>query len=185
MARRDGFVTYTTVCKQYFSMVPGPSWPRFGSIFLVQKIQIFGLCSRSYRSFSISARPGPQKHIWIQILKARASEKFVVKSLNGFQVWLMVMKFQNFHENHEFLWNSLSRKLVKRSDFRRVWGLKITRGPALRAMFKISATSRAAVIRGDFQWCLRRMSWLKSCSMNFKYNMACRDGFVHKPMLEE
>ena len=38
----------------------------------------------------------------------------------------------------------------KRIDFRRVLSLKLARGPALRAMFKISATTHAAVVRGDF-----------------------------------
>ena len=39
---------------------------------------------------------------------------------------------------------------AKRNVFRRVLGFKIAGGPALRAMFKISATSRAAVALGNF-----------------------------------
>ena len=81
MACRDGIFNNDTVSKQYSSMVAAPIWSRFGSIFLVQKFHIFGLCSRSCQSFSISFCPVPQKYMRIQILKARASGKFLVKSL--------------------------------------------------------------------------------------------------------
>ena len=53
-------------------------------------------------------------------------------------------------KNHDFAEIPLGAPRAKRIDFRRVLGLKIAGGPALRAMFKISATSRAAVVRGDF-----------------------------------
>ena len=102
MACRDGFVTYTTVCKQYSSMVPGSFLSRLGPFFFVNFLCIFGLCSRSCRSFSISFCPVGDLFMRIHIFKARASENFVVKSLNGLKVGHMVMKFQNFHKNHEF-----------------------------------------------------------------------------------
>ena len=111
----------------------------------------------------------------IPIFSTRACRKFVVKSYEV-HVWLMVMKFQNFHENHEFWWNSASRKFLKSSDFQGVWGPKISRGLALRAMFKISATSRIAVMRDDFH-----CDFCEGCETlqhDFWMDMACRAGFV-------
>ena len=89
MVCRDGIFNNDTVSKQYCSMVAGPILSRFGSIFLVQKFHIFALCSRSCQSFSISFCPVGDFYMRIQIFSTRASRKFLVKSLNEAQVWVM------------------------------------------------------------------------------------------------
>ena len=56
----------------------------------------------------------------IQILNTRASEKFLVKSLNGVKVSDLVMKFEIFMKNHDFGENSVEIKFSQEIDFLRV-----------------------------------------------------------------
>ena len=63
-------------------------------------------------------------------------------------------------------------------NFRWVSDPKILCGPALRAMFKISAAPRAPLKCGDSVgagWCVRTIQDLERFS--FLFNVACRDGF--------
>ena len=53
-------------------------------------------------------------------------------------------------KNHDFAEIPRGAPQAKRIDVRMVLSIKIAGGPALRAMFKISATSHAAVARVDF-----------------------------------
>ena len=75
--------------------------------------------------------------------------------------------FRIFMKNRDFAEIPWGAPRAKRIDFRRVLSIKIAGGPALRAMFKISAISRAAVMHGDFHGDAGGASFLNSCSRIF------------------
>ena len=166
MACRDGIFNNDTVSKQYFSMVAGPIWSRFGSIFLVQKFHIFGLCSRSCQSFSILVRPVGDFYMRIQILSTRASRKFVVKSLNEAQVGHVVMKFQIFNEKSWFCWNSVSSKSGPRDRFPEGLRPQNRRGSCAARNVHYFGDATCSTHAWWFSWWRWwRVSWLKCYSM--------------------
>ena len=148
--------------KEYYSPAPAPCGPRFGPIFLVGKFHIFGPCSRFKPWKEISFCPVPQKYMRIQILKGRGLHKFVVKSSSGPQVRPMVVKIQIFMKIHDFVEILWRADRAHELNFRRVLDPKILCGPALRAMFKISAAPRVPLMCGDFMTVLAGMrAWFK------------------------
>ena len=155
-------------------MVPGPSWPRFGPIFLVGKFQIFGLCSRSCQSFSISFCPVWDFYMRIQILSTRASRKFVVKSLSEVQVWPVVMKFQIFAEKSWFCWNSVSSKSGPRERFPEGLRPQNRRGSCAARNVHYFGDATCST-RNDIHGVVGEVwvDWITGARMN----MACRDGF--------
>ena len=90
----------------------------------------------------------------------------------------MVMKIQIFMKIHDFAEIQWRANRAHELNFQRVLDPKILCGPALRAMFKISAAPRAPLTYGELMVVLAGLrAWFKIQNAFFFQNMACRDWF--------